>query len=245
MLDHVVRPFAVGQAAGEAVDGPGAGPHQVGARFVVIRMGEGDRRVLDDGLHHAFLEAVEHIHAALFIDEVVFHNMGENVGAAAGGLVLADGIGQRRVQERNRRAEVRVGDDELLLGFRVGDHADGVHFGAGRSEGEDGHDREAFADGRFTDAEIPSVAVIEGGRRDTLRTVDDGAAADGEEDVNAFVFADLGAGVDGGHLRVRIHARKLEPGQARLFDGVDDLVIQTGALDGTAAIYNKHLLPKG
>ena len=82
----------------QVVVGQGAGPHQLCAGGVVVRLFEGAGKVGDDGAQDSFAQAVRQIDIRL-PGEVAFQDMGHDVHAAGSRLVSRQGVGEGGVED--------------------------------------------------------------------------------------------------------------------------------------------------
>ena len=96
MLQLVGGPVAAAHnaAAGQAVVAQAACPHDLGAGVVIFGVIHQDQGVLFHGTQNANGDIVGHI-IVFFIGKKALHGVHHNIGAAAGRLVIGQGVGER------------------------------------------------------------------------------------------------------------------------------------------------------
>ena len=104
VLESVTAPVAVAlagdakAAAGEAVVGECADPHELRAGIVVLGIFHHDARGIDRGADETAGDVVRHADRGLAREEAL-HDMGDHVGDARRRLVWRQGEGELRVEE--------------------------------------------------------------------------------------------------------------------------------------------------
>ena len=234
VLDAVAGPGDGMAAVDEVVDGPGGGPEEVCTGVFIGGVGHGDGGVFHDGAHHGF-----HVGfgggEGLFFLEVDFHDVGEDVGGAAGGLIGGDGIGVFGAEEGDGGAEGLGGPAVFFFGLGVGDDGAGIHFGAGRSDGGDGDEGEGGIDGGVASDEVPGVGVVGGAASDDFGGVEDGASAEGEDEVQAFFAYEADAFADEADLGIWLDAGEAVAVDIGFADFCEDFVKEAAFFGGAAA----------
>ena len=151
------------------------------------------------------------------------------IHAAACRLICGKSVGELGVHYRKFALAVVAVERALEHILVIGDNRAVAHFAAGGRYGKHGsHRSAALADG-LADVKVPHVAVIFESRTDGLAGVDDAAAADGKDEVNAFLFAQVDALIDEGEMRIGDDAAKLDMRDVRRVEGRFDLVEQAAA----------------
>ena len=80
-------------AAGQAVVAQAACPHDLGAGVIIFGVLHQNQRILFHGAQNANGDIVGHI-IVFFIGEKALHGVHHNIGAAAGRLVIRQGVGE-------------------------------------------------------------------------------------------------------------------------------------------------------
>ena len=168
--------------------------------------------------------------------------MHHDVGAAGLGLVVGQAHGELRVHHGKLGPGNVVVVGALLAGVFIGDDAAVAHLAAGGGDGEHhahGHVGRRLA---LVVVELPHILVRLGQTvAYGLGGVDDAAAAHGQEEVHAFLPAQLYAlshlaQVGIGHNAAQLHMRDALRIQSRLYP-----VDEPGAHCALAAIVYEHL----
>ena len=167
--------------------------------------------------------------------------MRKDVRNSGRGLVCGDRERVLGVEDRGHR--VAAADREFLLRFFVCDHTAAVVLRTGCRKRNHVKDREVTADTVVMDHEIPGVAVVERAAGDRFRAVEGGTAADRNDELNAFLLADLNTRAHRLDLRVRGNAGELKDFAARVREDLLHGVVETDTLDGAAPVGQQHLLP--
>ena len=221
-------------AVDEVVDGPGGGPEEVRTGGFIGGVCHGDGGVFHDGAHHGF-----HVGfgggEGLFFLEVDFHDVGEDVGGAAGGLVGGDGVGVFGAEEGDGGAEGLGGPSVFFFGLGVGDDGAGIHFGAGRGDGGNGDEGEGGVDGGAASDEVPGVGVVGGAACDDFGGVEDGASAEGEDEVQAFFAYEADAFAYEADLGIWLDAGEAVAVDIGFADFCEDFVKEAAFFGGAAA----------
>ena len=234
MLQMVAVPVLLSPDAHHVVVHDHAGPHDVGAGFIVVGILHHTASLVHHGQHDAFEHAVGGLDI-LGRGEVALKGMGDDVGDAAGGLEGRQALGEDRVHDRELRADAVGLRGGLLEGLLVGDDGVGGTLAAGSGDGQHHADGQGGLRG-LAGEEVPEVPVIGDAHGDGLGGVDDAAAADGQEEVDLLFAGKLDALIDKSAARVRLDAAELDGAQAFGGDGVLHPVEQTGLLCRLAAV---------
>ena len=234
MLQMVAVPVLLPPDAHHVVVHDHAGPHDVGAGFIVVGILHHAAALVHHGQHNAFQHSVGGFHV-LGRSEVALEGVGDDVGDAAGGLEGRQALGEDRVHDGELRADAVGLRGGLLEGLLVGDDGVGGTLAAGRGNGQHHADGQGGLRG-LAGEEVPEVPVIGNTHGDGLGGVDDAAAADGQEEVDLFLPGKLDALIDKSAARIRLDAAERDGAQAFGGDGVLHPVKQTGLLCRLAAV---------
>ena len=215
-------------------------PHDLGARVVILGIVAEDERLRHDGAQQAFGDAIRDFHRVA-LNKVALHGVHENIGAAAGGLIIRQSHGQFGIHDGELRAADIVVIAALDAALLFGDDGGIAHFAAGSGDGQHHADGQTALGLALVIVEIPDVAVHAHAVADGLGRVDDAAAADGKDEVNAFLFAQVDALIDEGEMRVGDDAAKLDMRDVRRVEGRFDLVEQAAAARALTAEMNQNL----
>ena len=167
--------------------------------------------------------------------------MRHDIRDARRGLVRGDGERVLRIHDRRDREAAVHG--ELLFRFLIRDHAAEVVLGARRRERDDIKHRKGLSDTLRVLHEIPGVAVIIRAERDRLRAVEHRAAADREDEFDAFFLTERHAFPHRLNLGVRGDTAEFHDVAARVREDLLRFVVKPDPLDGPAAVGEQHLLP--
>ena len=241
VFQAVAGPHMILAGSGEAVDGPGGCPHQIGPGFVIVGMLQGYGGVFQYGLHESFHDRIQHEHAFARV-EVGFHNVGHDVSRAAGRLIPADRNRQLRIQEGDFGAQCRRGTAKFLAGFHIADDNSRIHFGAGGGHGGDGQDGQGFCQRKMLRDEIPGIEIHTGSGGNEFARIHTGPAACGQHHITALFFAESRALTHGLDPGIGFDAGQFHPIQLAGFELGNQPVIQAGAFDGTAAVDQQYLV---
>ena len=240
VLDAVGRPITMtGGGVEHAVVGDGGGPHEVRPAVIVLRLLEDAVRVPLDDAQHALAQLVGDV-GVVVVDEVALEDVRHHVDDAARGLVVRQGVGQLRVEDGEDRPETLRAGALLLARVLVGDDGVRAALAPRGRDGEDGADRKGVRRLR-AGVEIPDVAVILDAHRDGLGGVDDATAADGEDETDALLPAELYALLDEAEARVGLDAGELGDGDARVLQGFPDRIVEAGPLDAALTVMEEDV----
>ena len=235
--DHVHLPVAGLAALEQRVQRPCGGPHDVGARLVVLRVLHRDAARVDKRAHQTLGDIVGRVVARA--GEVLLHDVAHDVEETGHHLVLRHSHGEARVEDGELREDVAAEHfADFETGLVVGDDAAAVHLAAGAHHGQHrahGHNlaaRPALVDVVF----LPRVFLAPGRGADALGIVDGAAAADGQDEVYIVVPHQLATLIEFLHRGVGHHAGVLDNRFSGLFQGRHDGVVHAVLLDGTAAV---------
>ena len=214
MLQPVRRPVLVAAAAGVALVAQHARPHDVGARVVVLGLGQHARRLGAHGLHQRQVEVVGDGDGTQIVEEAL-EQMREHVGDARRRLVLRQRERELGIQKRQLGAlrivavaglhpQLVVADDGVLGGLAAR-RGDGEHHGDGKHVGV----------GALGDEQLPHILLDARAVGDRLGRVDDAAAAHGEDPVDALLLAQRNALAHQADLGIGAHAAQLDMLDAR------------------------------
>ena len=237
VLEFVGHKVAAGDAAaGQAIVRETARPHHLGPGLVVGRVGVEDDRILHHGAQQALGQRVGQLHIAA-IGEIALHGVHHDVGAAGLGLIVGQGLGELGVHEGELRAADVVVVGPLLVGVHPGDDAAVGCFTARRRDGQDAGHRQALPGRAGVFVQLPDVLFRLGQAvGDGLGRVDDAAAAHGQQEVDAVLFADADALVDLVEVGVRHDAAQRPAGNAGLSQRIFGPVQHAGADSALAAV---------
>lgn len=172
------------------------------------------------------------------LEDVVYR-----VGCAAGGLPLVDGVGVFGIEEGCGGVEDRIDVTALVVYRGVGNDAAAVVFASRRGERDDIDDRQGGLRLDLAGDEVPALAVVFRAGGDSLRAVEDRAAADREDDVDIIFLAEPRA-VDyrGIVPRVRLDAGELDDVEAA--EQLLYLVVKPDLLYRASAVGEQDVLPE-
>ena len=195
-------------------------------------------------LYHGAQQALAELVGELVVldgGEVALVGVHHDVNDAAGRLVGGEGVGELGIHDGEAGADAVVVAGGLDLQLVVIEHAAGAALAAGCGDGDDG--AHGHHHGRVLGAQevVPDVAVIERADADALGGVDDAAAADGQQEVDALAFDDLDALAHVLHAGVGLSAAEINGGYARFLDVLPHAVQQAAAHDAAAAVDDEDL----
>ena len=241
VLDLVCRPVLHLADAHKIVVGKAARPHEIGARVVVVWLGERLFGVRHYGFEKSLAHAVEKL-GVFGVGEIALHRVHHNVHAAAGGLIRGQRAGERGVHNGKARAGAFVVDTLFEPAVLVGDDA-GVARLAAR-----GGDRQHRADGGaclrrgLAHEEIPDIKFGIGERvADGLRRVDHTAAADGEQKVRAGLLCKSEALAHAAEPGIRLHAAEQLVRDTRGLERIGAAAEQPRAHGAAAAVNDERV----
>ena len=168
--------------------------------------------------------------------------MHHHIGHTCCRLIGRQGKGAARIHDGKLGTRHVVRISHLHVAVLVGDDARFAHLAACGRDGEHAGDREVALRRGLAQVEIPDFAVIRDAAGDRLGRVDDGAAADGEDEIHALLAAQVDALVDEGQPRVRNDAAQADEVHAAVAEQPADLVQQAGLLRALAAVMDQHLV---
>ena len=167
---------------------------------------DGDARARDDVAQQSLGDGVRE-RVAADVREVALERVHEDVADTRDELLPRHGVGELRVHERERGTIERRVDAALDAGLLVREHGGVARLAARRREREHGGDRRRARELRAPAPEIPDVRLrVRDAVRDRLRRVDDGAAADSEDEVRTEAQRLAHALARVGDERVWLHA---------------------------------------
>ena len=212
-----------------------AGPHDLRADIVVIRVADGLGPELYHGAEQALAELVGEL-VVLNGGKITLVGVHHDVNDAAGRLIGRKGVCELRIHDGEAGADAVVVAGGFDLERVVVQHAARGALAAGGGDGNNGAD--GHHDGRVLGAQevIPHVAVIESADADALGGVDDAAAADGEQEVDALALDDLDALAHVLHAGVGLSAAEVNGGDALVLDVLADAVKEPAADHAAAAV---------
>ena len=232
-------PGHVRAVAEQTVDGQAAGPHQIGAGLVVVRLLQCDRAVVHQRLEHRLAHPRLEVRT-LDGGEVVLQGVAHDVRSARTGLPGRYGEGVLRIQNRHHGLDALGSGAPLLVLLEVGDDCELVHLGAGGGERQHGVDRQRPLNLLAVDHQIPGVAVVACACRHDLGAVDAGAAAHGQHHLDAVCVAELHAPAHGFDAGIGLHAGELGDLHTVFGEHFHHIVVQAAALDAAAAVDQQH-----
>ena len=133
----------------------------------------------------------------------------------------------------------------LSLVSMFGNHGHGVHFTAGGGQSQHRDDGQKALVFGLANHQIPRVSLVRHGACNHLGAVNGGASADGNHNLHAVLTAQLDALAHRRDTRIGLHARKLNGGNAGLFQRFHSLVVNPGLLDAAAAIDQQGFVSPG
>ena len=222
-------------AAGQAVVGEGARPHDVGTGVVVFRVLEHTGRGIHHGADDPAGDVVGYGGGGLARKEAL-HDMRDHIGYAGSRLVGRQREGECGIHDGEHGA-VEVGVEAALevLGI-VADDGGVRRFGARSGDGGYRDDGDALLWWGALREEVPHVAVIAGAEGDGLRSVHGRAAAHGYDYVNALRAGEFDALANGGDLGIGTHAAELCVGDASSVERCLHAIERAASDDRAAAV---------
>ena len=198
-----------------------AGPHDGCTMGVVVWMleyhGRGSLHRAQQGLGNGIGEQ-----GILVLREVAFHSVHHDVGGTGGRLVRRQRVSALGVHDgKATAAEVAV-HATLQHALVVGDDTTRRHLRSCGRDGEDHADGQTLTGNGTTVPEIPHVAGISHSIADSLRRVDDRAAANGQNEVHMLAATEFDTLPDLreqgiGHYPTQLHKRNAGLGEHRLY----------------------------
>lgn len=241
MAELVAREILAAAELGEVAVRDAAAPHNLTHGVVAALVFDGDAGALHDVLEERLGDEVGELVAGEF-REIALERVHEDVADACSELLFRHGIRELRVHERERRTVERRVDAALDAHFLVRQHGAVARLAArGRERQHDG-DRRRLRELRTAAPEIPDVRLrIRDAVGDGLRRVDDGAAADGEDEVGAERDGLAHAVARMGDERVRLDAAAHGERDAALGQHALDARQQARTHDGAAAVDDEDM----
>ena len=210
-------------------------PQDLGAGAVVLRVREDLEDVVHQVPHQGLCDGVGEVHVVI-VGEIALHRVHDHVRDAGRRLVRGQGEGADRVHDGELGPAQLVGIAQLHVAVLVRDDAGFAHLAAR------GRDREVALRRGLAQVEVPDFAVIRDAAGDGLGRVDDGTAADGEDEIHALLAAQVDALVDEGQPRVRNDPAQADEVHAAVAEQAADLVQQAGLLGALTAVMDQHLV---
>ncbi len=168
--------------------------------------------------------------------------MHHDVGAAACGLIIRQSHGKIRVHDSELgTAEIGV-IATLLHALFLGDNGRITHLAAGCRQSEDDADGEAGLRLTLLRIEVPDIAFVGNAITHGLGRIDGTSAADGEDEVNAFLLAELDAFVDQAKTGIGNRAAEAYIGDSSRIQGIRHLLHEAGTDHAATAIMDQNLL---
>ena len=115
------------------------------------------------------------------------------------------------------------------------------HLAAGGGKGQDNAQGQACRCLPFVVIEIPDVALVGHAVADGLGGVNGASAADGQQEIHAFLFAQLNAFIHQAQPGIRHRAAEGHVGDGGRVQGVRDFFQQSGTDDASSAVVNQDL----
>ena len=232
---------SVMSASGQAVVRKAARPHDLSACVVVLRVVAQNLRLLHHRAHQRFGDAVRDFHGVA-LHKIALQRVHQNIRAAACRLVIRQGHGQFGVHDGELRAADVVVIAALDAAFFLGDDGGVAHLASGSGDGQDDADRQAAGGAARVVIQRPDIAVHAHAVADRLCRVNDASAADGKDEIDAFLAAKLDALIDEGQMRIRHDAAELNMRNACRVQRRLNLIEQTAAACALSAVMDQNLL---
>ena len=173
--------------------------------------------------------------------EIALHRVHHHVGHAGGRLVGRQGERAAGVHDGKLRAREVVRVAELHVAVLVGDDRRLAHLAAGGGDGQHtGHGQHLRRRG-FAKIEVPDVALVGYAVADALGRVDDAAATDGEQEVDALLAAQLDTLLSQRQTRIGHHAAERNVLYPTLAEQRTDLIEQPRLQGTLSAVMHQHL----
>ena len=204
VFDLVARPIAKAAFTGSVVMGKRTAPHNFCTSIVVGGVCFKNLSVAHGGFQNAFADSVDNVQLMnIFCSEETFQGMHHNIYTTACSLVCRKSVGQFRIQD----AEFAVSIGRCQATFQpavfVGDYGRSTHFTTSSCNGKYCCGGDATGYCTFAFIIFPNVAFVGKTVRNSFSTVDGATAANSEDEVNAFCFAQFNAFINFGKTRVR------------------------------------------
>ena len=219
---------------GEAVQSPGAGPHDVRPCRMVIGICQNLWDGLQYGLHEGFHD--EYVHAKVGTHEVDLKVVREGVDGSAGSLEGWNRIGERGIKEGGHGKERGVVEGDFFCRVLVCDNAEGIHVQACAGKGGDGYDRQKALHFGLAGKKVPGIAFIKGCGTHEFCAVYDRSPANCQDDVYVLLFADGSHAVDRNMPWVGFHTTRLEKRHRCIGSNLFDGRIEGSLFDARASI---------
>ena len=241
VAELVAREILAATELGEVAVRDAAAPHNLTHGVVAALVFDGDAGALHDVLEERLGDEVGELVAGEF-REIAFQRVHEDVADASSELLFRHGIRELRVHERERRTVERRVDAALDAHFLVRQHGAVARFAARRRERQNDGDRRCLRELCAAAPEIPDVRLrIRDAVGDGLCRVDDGAAADSEDEVGAERDGLAHAVARMGDERVRLDAAAHGERDAALGQHALDARQQARLHDGAAAVDDEDM----
>ena len=241
MLHLMSGPIAmVAAAVGQAVMRQAAGPHDLGACVVIIRVLHYNQRIADHGLHQSLSNAVRNFHASTVV-KVAFHGMHEDVHAAAGCLIGWKRHGQLRVHNRKYGSAIVAAVTALYPAILIGDNGGLAHLASRCGNGQNCSDGKAALGLTLKVIKIPHIAAIEHAVSNGFRRIDHTAAAHGEDKIDALTAGKFNALINQRKTRIGYHSAQFNVCNAGSVQRLLHAIQQAGSAGAVPAVMDQDL----
>ena len=213
VFELVRGPVALQATTGQVVVGKTAAPHDLGAVAVVFRGLQDCENALLHRAQQGFGDRVGEGHIVI-VREIALHRVHHDVRDTGSRLVRRQGKGTAGVHDGEFGTAEVVGVTDLVVAVLVGDDARIAHLAAGGRDGQHAGDRQAGFRFRLAGIDVPHFAVERHAIGDCLQGIDDAAAADGQQEIDALAAAQFDALVDLGQARIGHDTAQLDHFQA-------------------------------
>ena len=234
MFDAVHGPGRTAGTEGQqTVAAKGAGIHDFGTCFVIVRFLQCNRSILHQGFYQCFTETVGHGIGGM--SEILFHHMVDGIGYSCCRVLGIDREGVGRVKERAGREQMRVDISHLVVGLCAGNDSSGIVLTACSGQGKDVHNRQCSQRRSLADNQVPGLAVVFGTSGNGFRTVEYRTATHRKNHVNLLFLADAYAF----HYTGRVFRVRLNPTQFKdfkVFQQFFHAVVQADTFDASATV---------
>ncbi|AEW75227.1 hypothetical protein EcWSU1_03799 [Enterobacter ludwigii] len=193
VAQHMGCPVLRHAGTDQTVQRLGCRPHHVGAHIVVFRLFQRFRAVFNQRQQNAFREAI--LNFGIYrVGNVLLNGVHKRIDHTVRDLTCRQGVGVNRIEDGEYRLNVIVHKGLLITRGFTGDNGTFVGFRTGRGQGQHGtHWDRAFDIAAAGFQNVPRVNTVRVVRRsgDEFGAIQDGAAADCQQEGDFFITGDL------------------------------------------------------
>ncbi len=246
MLKAVACPIAHTRAmlapdACDTVVSQRARPHDVRSRIVILRFSHHDPCGCHDRAQKPRCDVIGNRHRGSPA-EVALHDMRHHIGDTGSGLIRRQREGKLGVHERCDGPDDVRSNAAFQPKLIVADNAGVRRLGAGGRNGEHAGNGQGMGNGRLLAREIPRIALVIVGNANSLGAIDDAAAANRQNNVDALLTSNGNAFANAGNLWVRTHATQLAHQQSGIRKRCFHAVERSATDHRSFAVHNQYAL---